>query len=341
MAVVLTGGAGYIGTHCCVTLIESGFDVIVLDNFCNSTDKGLQKVKEITGKSVEVHEIDIRNYEAVKKFFQENKSRLFCVLHCAALKAVGESVRMPIMYYQNNIAGSLNLFQVMSEEGVKRVVFSSSATVYGDPEKLPILETFPVQPTNPYGRTKLYIEEILRDIAKSDSEWQVVNLRYFNPVGAHPSGKIGEDPNGVPNNLMPYVAKVAVGKLSHLTVYGTDYKTPDGTGVRDYIHIMDLAGGHVAAIQALKEGRIKSEVVVNLGTGKGNSVLEMLKAMEKACGKTLKHEVGPRREGDVSMLYADVTKARELLGWEAKRSLEDMCADLWRWQEGNPDGYGK
>jgi len=339
MAVVVTGGAGYIGTHCCVTLIESGFDVIVLDNFCNSSPKSLDRVKEITGKVVECHRIDIRDKGDVKAFFEEHKSRLFCVLHCAALKAVGESVKMPIDYYQNNIAGALNLFEVMKEVELKRIVFSSSATVYGEPDKLPIMEDFPVQPTNPYGRTKLFIEEILRDIARSDPAWRVVNLRYFNPVGAHPSGRIGEDPNGIPNNLMPYLAKVAVGKLPHLTVYGSDYSTADGTGVRDYIHIMDLARGHVAAIKALREGAVESEAVVNLGTGKGCSVLEMLRAMEAACGKELKHVVGPRRDGDVAAMYADVTKASQLLGWSAELSVEDMCSDLWRWQEANPNGY--
>jgi len=335
--VVVTGGAGFIASHCNVALLEAGFHVIALDNLSNSSIKSLERVEEITGKKPEYYNIDMRNAEALKAWFAERKGKIHSVLHCAALKAVGESGQIPIEYYENNITGTLNLLKAMIEGGCKRIVFSSSATVYGNPEKVPLDESSPISATNPYGRTKLFVEEILRDVCKSDKEWKVINLRYFNPVGAHSSGKIGEDPAGIPNNLMPYVSKVAVGSLPKLTVFGEDYKTHDGTGVRDYIHVVDLAEGHLAAITKLPE--IEGQIVVNLGTGVGYSVLDIVKAMRKATGKEIPYVIGPRREGDADICYAGTEKAKEVLGWTAKKNLDDMCADTWRWQSQNPNGY--
>jgi len=336
-AVLVVGGAGYIGTHILVELMAAGHEVVVIDNLCNSSATAIRRVEEISGKSVEMHEIDCRDLKKLKAFFVESRGRFSSVIHLAALKAVGESVQKPLEYYENNLAGALNLFRCMKDEGPKACVFSSSATVYGVPDIVPLTEECKTSATNPYGKTKLYIEEILRDLCVSDPEWKVINLRYFNPTGAHPSGKMGEDPAGIPNNLMPYVAKVAVGKLKELTVFGNDYKTKDGTGVRDYIHVVDLAAGHVAAVQKLQN--VQGEIVVNLGTGQGYSVLEMVKAMEGACGKEIPYTVGPRRAGDVDAVFASTAKAKELLGWEAKLGLKEMCDDLWRWQNANPDGY--
>mmetsp|Transcript_77018 Transcript_77018/g.112765 ORF Transcript_77018/g.112765 Transcript_77018/m.112765 type:complete len:346 (+) Transcript_77018:2-1039(+) len=336
--VLVTGGAGYIGSHCCVDLLDAGYDVVVVDNFCNSMPESLTRVMQITGKKLEYHEVDVRDAVKLRAIFESVGSSLFAVVHFAALKAVGESGQKPLEYYENNLTGALSLFRCMKEFNCKRIVFSSSATVYGQAAgKEPMNETFPISATNPYGRTKLYTEEILRDICKSDPEWKVVNLRYFNPTGAHTSGRIGEDPAGIPNNLMPFVAKVAVGTLAHLTVFGDDYDTPDGTGVRDFIHVMDLARGHVAAINKLET--LQGEVVLNLGTGKGHSVLEMVAAMRKASGAEIPYKIGPRREGDVGFVCAETTKAQEVLGWTAQASLEDMCTDLWRWQSSNPNGY--
>ncbi|EKX50299.1 hypothetical protein GUITHDRAFT_93071 [Guillardia theta CCMP2712] len=334
--VLITGGAGYIGTHCAVTLQEAGYTVMILDNFSNSCKKSIERVGEITGKSIEkVFDVDIRDKAALDKVFKENK--VDAVIHCAGLKAVGESVREPIAYYENNFVGALNLIKAMSAAGCKKIVFSSSATVYGNPAKVPITEDFPLQCTNPYGRTKFFIEEMLRDVANADPEWKVINLRYFNPVGAHSSGKIGEDPSGIPNNLMPYVTKVAIGKLEKLTVFGDDYDTPDGTGVRDYIHVMDLAKGHVAAVDKLFS--IEGEVVYNLGTGHGYSVLDMVKAMKEASGREVPYVIGPRRSGDVPTCYADAAKAKQELHWEAKLGVKEMCQDAWNWQCKNPNGY--
>lgn len=334
--VLITGGAGYIGTHTAVALQEAGYDVMVLDNFSNSCEKSLERVKEITGKPIaKLFKVDILDKEALNKVFSENK--IDTVIHCAGLKAVGESVREPVAYYENNFVGSVNLIKAMSANNCKRIVFSSSATVYGNPSRVPITEEFPLQCTSPYGRTKFFIEEMLRDVATADPEWKVINLRYFNPVGAHPSGKIGEDPSGIPNNLMPYVAKVAVGKLEKLTVFGDDYDTHDGTGVRDYIHIVDLAKGHVAAVDKIED--IEGEEVYNLGTGLGLSVLDMVKAMGEASQKEIPYVMGPRRSGDVPTCYADATKAKEALGWTASLGVKEMCADTWRWQSENPDGY--
>jgi len=333
--VMVTGGAGYIGTHCAVALTKAGYEVLLLDNYYNSSPKSVERLNEITGANIKCVQVDIRDREALDKVFAEHD--IGSVIHCAGLKAVGESVREPISYYENNFVGSVTLIKAMSAAGCKSIVFSSSATVYGDPHTVPITEDFPLKCTNPYGRTKLFIEEMLRDVAKADPEWKVINLRYFNPVGAHSSGKIGEDPAGIPNNLMPYISKVAVGKLEKLTVFGDDYDTPDGTGVRDYIHVMDLAEGHVAAVAKLPD--IKGEVVYNLGTGHGYSVLDMVKAMEGACGKTIAYSTGPRRAGDIATCYADPSYAKKELGWEAKLGVKEMCEDTWRWQNGNPNGY--
>eukprot|EP00283_Hemiselmis_rufescens_P005988 CAMPEP_0173429274 /NCGR_PEP_ID=MMETSP1357-20121228/8027_1 /TAXON_ID=77926 /ORGANISM="Hemiselmis rufescens, Strain PCC563" /LENGTH=398 /DNA_ID=CAMNT_0014393431 /DNA_START=23 /DNA_END=1219 /DNA_ORIENTATION=+ len=336
--VLVTGGAGYIGTHCTVALHEAGYDVIILDNFSNSCPKSLERTSSISGKKIEhVYDVDIRDRAALEKVFTEHKGKIDCVIHCAGLKAVGESVREPLAYYENNFVGTVNLLKVMSATNCKRIVFSSSATVYGNPHKVPITEDFPLSCTNPYGRTKLFIEEMLRDLSKADPEWKIINLRYFNPVGAHVSGKIGEDPAGIPNNLMPYVAKVAVGNLPRLTVFGDDYDTPDGTGVRDYLHVMDLALGHVAAVNKIED--IEGETVYNLGTGHGLSVIDMVTAMKKATGKEIPYIVGPRRAGDIATCYADAGKAKKELGWEATRNVDDMCGDTWTWQSNNPTGY--
>ena len=334
--ILITGGAGYIGSHTAVELLNSGYEVIVYDNLCNSSKESLKRVEELTGKTVKFYEGDVRDAKALEDMF--NKESIDAVIHCAALKAVGESVQKPLLYYQNNITGTLTLMDVMSRVNVKNIVFSSSATVYGNPETMPITEDCPKgQCTNPYGWTKSMMEQIMSDLQKADPEWNVILLRYFNPVGAHESGRIGEDPKGIPNNLMPYISQVAVGKLEKLGVFGDDYDTPDGTGVRDYIHVVDLAVGHVKAVDYLAKN--PGLDVINLGTGVGYSVLDMVKAFSKACGKDLPYEIKPRRAGDIAMCYADPAKAEKVLGWKATRGLDEMCADSWRWQSQNPNGY--
>lgn len=335
MRILVTGGAGYIGSHTCVLLLEAGYEIAVLDNLDNSCEESLKRVKEITGKDFNFYKVDLLDYDDVNEVF--NKEKFDAVIHFAGLKAVGESCSIPLRYYHNNITGTLNLCDIMSKHGCKKLVFSSSATVYGDPHTVPIKEDFPLSATNPYGQTKLMIEYILKDLYKSDNEWDIAILRYFNPVGAHKSGKIGEDPNGIPNNLIPYVSQVAVGKLECLSVFGNDYDTKDGTGVRDYIHVVDLANGHLKALE--KIAKKTGVVVYNLGTGTGYSVLDMVKAFEKASGKTVKYKIAPRRPGDIAECYADPTKAREELGFIATHTLDDMCKDTWRWQEDNPNGY--
>ena len=328
--ILLTGGAGYIGSHTAVELLEAGYEVLCVDNCYNSSPDALKRVEKITGKTVKFYQDDILDADAIRRIFSENK--IDAVIHFAGLKAVGESVSVPLRYYHNNISGTVVLCEAMQEAGVKRIVFSSSATVYGLPKSLPIREDFPLSATNPYGRTKLMIEEILRDVAVSDPEWSISILRYFNPVGAHKSGQIGESPRGIPNNLMPYIAQVATGKLAKLRVFGNDYPTPDGTGVRDYIHVTDLALGHLAA---LKRALTKTGVdVYNLGTGNGYSVLQLLKAFEKAANKTIPYEIVERRPGDIAACYADASKAKAELGWQATRGVDEMCEDVWRWQSG-------
>ena len=336
MSILVTGGAGYIGSHTCVDLLDAGYEVVVMDNFYNSSPKALRAVEEITGKKVKAYETDMLDKEGVEKIFQEES--IDAVIHFAGLKAVGESVEKPLEYYHNNLTGTLILCDVMRRYGVKDIVFSSSATVYGDPAFVPITEECPKgQITNPYGQTKGMLEQILTDIHVSDPQWNVVLLRYFNPIGAHSSGKIGEDPKGIPNNLVPYIAQVAVGRLDRLGVFGDDYDTPDGTGVRDYIHVVDLALGHVKAIEKLKAKEGVS--IYNLGTGRGYSVLEVLHAFEKACKKTLPYEIKPRRAGDIAACYADPSKAERELGWTATRGIEEMCEDSWRWQSAHPEGF--
>lgn len=335
MKILVTGGAGYIGSHTCVELLNNGYEIAVLDNLDNSCEESLNRVKEICGKDFKFYEVDLLDYEATEKVFIEND--FDAVIHFAGLKAVGESVRMPLRYYHNNITGTLNLLDIMDKHNVKKIVFSSSATVYGDPHTVPIKEDFPLSCTNPYGQTKLDIEYILKDLCKSDPEWGVVLLRYFNPVGAHESGMIGEDPNGIPNNLIPYISQVAIGKLECLSVFGDDYNTPDGTGVRDYIHVTDLAIGHLKALEKIKDE--DGVLIYNLGTGTGYSVLDMVKAFSKACGKEVKYKIAPRRPGDIAACYADPTKAKEELGFEATHNLDDMCRDTWNWQTKNPNGY--
>lgn len=336
MAVLVTGGAGYIGSHTCVELLENGYDVVVMDNLYNSNEKALERVEQITGKKVAFYNVDMLDKAAVNEIFE--KENIDSVIHFAGYKAVGESVRKPLEYYHNNITGTLNLCDVMRNHGVKNIIFSSSATVYGDPAFVPITEECPKgQITNPYGQTKGMLEQILTDLHVSDPEWNVVLLRYFNPIGAHKAGIIGEDPKGIPNNLVPYIAQVAVGKLEALGVFGDDYNTPDGTGVRDYIHVVDLARGHVKAMKKFED---TPEVrIYNLGTGNGYSVLQVLHAFEKACGKTLPYVIKERRPGDIATCYADPAKAREELGWEAEYGIDEMCADTWRWQSTNPNGY--
>lgn len=335
MAVLVTGGAGYIGSHTAIELLESGYEVVIVDNLSNSNSIVVDRIKELSKKPVKFYNIDIRNKDEMHVVFKENN--IESIIHFAALKAVGESVEKPIEYYSNNLISTLNLFELMREYGVKKFVFSSSATVYGDPHTCPILEDFPLSVTNPYGRTKLMIEQMLVDISKADKSLDIALLRYFNPVGAHKSGRIGEEPNGVPSNLMPYITKIAVGKLKELSVYGNDYPTHDGTGVRDYIHVLDLAAGHVKALQKLEEN--PGLVVYNLGTGKGYSVLDLVKAFSKASGKEIPYKIVGRRAGDVAMCYADSSKAEKELGWKAKYELEEMCEDSWRWQSMNPNGY--
>ncbi|HBF6041763.1 TPA: UDP-glucose 4-epimerase GalE [Clostridioides difficile] len=335
MAVLVAGGAGYIGSHTAIELLESGYEVVIVDNLSNSNSIVVDRIKELSKKPVKFYNIDIRNKDEMHVVFKENN--IESIIHFAALKAVGESVEKPIEYYSNNLISTLNLFELMREYGVKKFVFSSSATVYGDPHTCPILEDFPLSVTNPYGRTKLMIEQMLVDISKADKSLDIALLRYFNPVGAHKSGRIGEEPNGVPSNLMPYITKIAVGKLKELSVYGNDYPTHDGTGVRDYIHVLDLAAGHVKALQKLEENL--GLVVYNLGTGKGYSVLDLVKAFSKASGKEIPYKIVGRRAGDVAMCYADSSKAEKELGWKAKYELEEMCEDSWRWQSMNPNGY--
>ena len=336
MSILVTGGAGYIGSHTCLELLKAGYEVVVADNLCNSSEEAVRRVEKIAGKPVKFYQADILDREALNKIFDTEE--IDSVIHFAGLKAVGESVAKPLEYYHNNITGTLILCDVMRNHGVKNIVFSSSATVYGDPAFVPITENCPKgQITNPYGQTKSMLEQILTDFHVADPEWNVVLLRYFNPIGAHESGLIGEDPKGIPNNLVPYIAQVAVGKLQCLGVFGNDYPTHDGTGVRDYIHVVDLAVGHVKALKKIEE---KAGVCIyNLGTGKGYSVLDVVKAYEKACGREIKYEIKPRRPGDIATCYADASKAREELGWEAERGIEEMCADSWRWQSANPDGY--
>ncbi len=337
MKILVTGGAGYIGSHTCVELLNAGYEVVIVDNLYNASEKAVERVQEITGKEVAFYRADICDRSALKRIFGEN--RVDAVIHFAGYKAVGESVAKPLEYYENNLEGTLTLCGVMREHGVKNIIFSSSATVYGDPAEIPITENCPKGIcTNPYGWTKWMLEQILTDIQKADPEWNVILLRYFNPIGAHESGKIGEDPKGIPNNLLPYVAQVAIGKLKCLGVFGNDYDTPDGTGVRDYIHVVDLARGHVKAIEKLADREGVS--IYNLGTGKGYSVLEVVHAFEKACGHPIPYEIRERRAGDIATCYCDPRKAKKELGWEAEYGIEDMCRDSWRWQSQNPDGYG-
>lgn len=336
MAILVTGGAGYIGSHTVVELQNAGYEVVVIDNLCNSSEEALKRVEQITGKPVKFYKADVRDREALEKIF-ENESIDSCI-NFAGLKAVGESVAKPLEYYENNINGTLVLLDVMRKHNVKNFVFSSSATVYGNPAFVPITEECPKGAiTNPYGQTKGMLEQILTDLQKADKEWNIILLRYFNPIGAHESGLIGENPNGIPNNLMPYITQVAVGKLPKLGVFGDDYDTPDGTGVRDYIHVVDLAIGHVKAIEKLKEN--PGLEVYNLGTGKGYSVLDIVKNFEAASGVKIPYEIKPRRAGDIATCYADATKAKNELGWVAERDLQTMCADSWRFQKNNPQGY--
>ncbi|OHT04437.1 UDP-glucose 4-epimerase [Tritrichomonas foetus] len=334
MAILVTGGAGFIGSHTCVQLIEAGKEIIVLDNFVNSKPEALNRVKQITGKDFKFYQVDLLDRENVEKVFKENK--IEAVIHFAGLKAVGESVKIPIRYYHNNITGTLILLEIMAKYNCKRIVFSSSATVYGQNARPPCKETDPLSTTNPYGSTKLFIEQILTDVHTSDPSWSVVLLRYFNPIGAHSSGLIGEDPNGIPNNLAPFVAQVAIGKLKCLKVFGNDYDTPDGTGVRDYIHIVDLARGHLCAVDyAMSHTGVEA---VNLGTGKGYSVLDVVHAFEKASGAKVNYEIAPRREGDIATVFSDPSKAKSLFGWEAQLGIDQMCADLWNFISKNPNG---
>ncbi|MGN0438569.1 MAG: UDP-glucose 4-epimerase GalE [Lachnospiraceae bacterium] len=337
MKVLVTGGAGYIGSHTCVELLNAGYDVVVVDNLYNASEKSLERVKEITGKDVTFYKADITDKATMNEVF-DKETDISCVIHFAGLKAVGESVRKPLEYYQNNIGGTLTLCEAMRDHGVKNIIFSSSATVYGDPAFIPITEECPKGVcTNPYGWTKHMIEQILTDFHTADPEWNIILLRYFNPIGAHKSGMIGEDPKGIPNNLLPYVAQVAIGKLECLGVFGDDYDTTDGTGVRDYIHVVDLALGHVAAINKIKEN--PGVKVYNLGTGNGYSVLDVVKAFSKACGKDVPYEIKPRRAGDIATCYADASLAKKELGWEAQYGIDEMCEDSWRWQSQNPNGY--
>ena len=335
MKILVTGGAGYIGSHTCIELLNEGHEVVVVDNLSNSKEESLRRVQELTGKNLTFHKVDLRDKAGLNAVFKD--AAIDSVVHFAGLKAVGESVSIPLDYYDNNITGTLVLCEVMAANGVKNIVFSSSATVYGDPATVPITEDFPLSATNPYGRSKLFVEDILGDLYVSDDTWNVALLRYFNPVGAHVSGRIGEDPNDIPNNLMPYVSQVAIGKLESLSVFGDDYPTPDGTGVRDYIHVVDLALGHVKALEKLTTN--PGVVIYNLGTGNGYSVLDMVKAFEKASGKTVTYKVVDRRPGDIAVCYANPAKAKQDIGWEATRGIEEMCNDAWRWQSDNPNGY--
>ncbi|THB68478.1 MAG: UDP-glucose 4-epimerase GalE [Gammaproteobacteria bacterium] len=335
--ILVTGGAGYIGSHTCLELLEDGYNVVVIDNLSNSSKESLTRVGELTGKNIDFIEGDIRNQPLLEEIMQ--RYSIGAVVHFAGLKAVGESVEKPLEYFENNVGGTISLCKAMANCGVKNLVFSSSATVYGDPHTVPITEDFPLSATNPYGRSKLHIEEMLRDLYVSDNSWNVALLRYFNPVGAHSSGKIGEDPNGIPNNLVPYITQVAVGRLEQLSVFGDDYNTKDGTGVRDYIHVVDLAKGHLKAIEALAESG--GVITVNLGTGTGYSVLEMVEAFRKATGKDIPCKMAPRRAGDIAECYANPANAAQIIGWKAELGIDDMAADSWRWQKNNPNGYGE
>ncbi len=338
MSILVAGGAGYIGSHTCVELLNAGYEVVVVDNLYNSSEEAVKRVENITKKAVKFYEVDLLDKDKLNHVFDQEK--IESVINFAGLKAVGESVRKPLEYYHNNITGTLNLCDVMRNHGIKNIIFSSSATVYGDPAFVPITEECPKgQITNPYGQTKGMLEQILTDLHVADPEWNVVLLRYFNPIGAHESGLIGEDPKGIPNNLVPYIAQVAIGKLEKLGVFGDDYPTHDGTGVRDYIHVVDLAVGHVKALKKLAPG--SGVNIYNLGTGNGYSVLDVLHAYEKACGKALPYEIKPRRPGDIATCYCDASKAKNELGWVAEKGIEEMCADSWRWQSQNPDGYRK
>lgn len=336
MSILVTGGAGYIGSHTSIELLQAGYDIVIVDNFCNSKPESLNRIEELTGKKPKFYEVDILDREGLNKVFDENN--IEAVIHFAGLKAVGESVEKPIEYYENNISGTLVLCDVMRKHNVKKIVFSSSATVYGMNNKVPFSEDMPTaSATNPYGSTKLFIEQILSDIYVSDNEWSVALLRYFNPIGAHESGRIGEDPNGIPNNLMPYITQVAVGKRKELSVFGNDYDTHDGTGVRDYIHVVDLAKGHLKAVEkVLSSNGVEA---YNLGTGNGYSVLDVVNSFEKASGQKVPYKIVERRAGDIGTCYADATKALKELGWKAEKNLDDMCRDSWRWQKNNPNGY--
>lgn len=337
MTVLVTGGAGYIGSHAAVELLENGYEIVVIDNLSNSQIEAINRVQELTGKTFPFYQIDLLDYEALDQLFQ--KYDFDSVIHFAGLKAVGESVQIPLKYYHNNITGTLNLCEIMNKYNVKKMVFSSSATVYGNPERVPIDETFPLSATNPYGRTKLMIEDILRDLYVSDNSWRIALLRYFNPIGAHESGRIGENPSGIPNNLMPYITQVAVGKREKLNVFGNDYDTHDGTGVRDYIHVVDLVRGHIKALQYLDNH--EGIEAFNLGTGTGYSVLDLVKAFSEVNNIYIPYEITNRRPGDVAICYANPTKAEKMLNWKAEYNLERMCKDSWRWQSQNPNGYSE
>ena len=336
MSILITGGAGFIGSHAAVEFLNAGYDVVIVDNYINSSPKALDRIREITGKTFRSYEVDLCDKEAFRRVFVENPD-INSAIHFAGLKAVGESVAQPERYYRNNLLSTLNLVSLMSEYNAKRIVFSSSATVYGNPKSVPIREDFPLSTTNPYGETKLMIERILKDVWVSDSEWSVSILRYFNPIGAHKSGLIGENPRGIPNNLLPYVAKVAAGQLPCLSVFGNDYNTPDGTGVRDYIHVVDLAKAHLKALERAE--KVQNVEYFNIGTGVGYSVLDIVKAYEKATGLKVNYKIAPRRPGDIDACYADPSKAAEVLGWRAENTLDDMCRDLANWQKKNPNGY--
>ena len=335
MKILVTGGAGYIGSHTCVELLNAGYEIVVLDNLCNSSEKCLDAVRELTGKDFPFYMVDMLDKDAMEKVFEENK--IDAVIHFAGLKAVGESTQIPITYYHNNITGTMHLLQLMEKYDVNNIVFSSSATVYGMPKTVPITEDFPLSTTNPYGSTKLFIQQILKDTQAANSKLSVTLLRYFNPIGANKSGIMGEDPKGIPNNLLPYVAQVAVGKLEKVHVFGNDYPTADGTGVRDYIHVVDLALGHLKAIE--KKANEPGVHIYNLGTGNGYSVLQIIEAFQKACGKEIPYQIDPRRPGDIAECYANPAKAKNELGWVAERGIEEMCADSWRWQSTHPNGF--
>ncbi len=337
MKILVTGGAGYIGSHTCVELLEAGYEIVILDNFCNSSPKSLEIIKDITKKDFKFYECDMLNYEDMEKIFIENK--IDAVIHFAGLKAVGESTRIPLRYYHNNITGTLNLLDIMEKHGVYNIVFSSSATVYGDPASVPIKEDFPLSTTNPYGSTKLMLENIMQDLYKANNKFSITLLRYFNPIGAHKSGRIGENPKGIPNNLLPYISQVAVGKLEKLHVFGNQYPTPDGTGVRDYIHVVDLSLGHVKAVEVQTNN--PGVHIYNLGTGNGTSVIELKDAFEKACGKEIPFVIDPPRPGDIAECYADASKAKQELGWVAVRDIPEACEDAWRWQKNNPNGFAE